>query len=268
MPTFTIYKPESEKELHGIIEKELDAIEEGLSFLNYEYTSESGKADFLCIDSGGRLTIIEVKLHEDENILFQCLRYYSSIDKNRYSISNSFPDKDISPNEHPRIILIAEKFSEDIKRLSTLVKPEVDLYEYTVIISPEKKKGIIYHAVDLPVVDELVPKPPKYEYIENYLTNDFLKSVFEKIRIDIKVLSNSIEEYVTQSYVGYKYQGRQIAWISTHRKTLDIGSIIIDEKKSTLDYEYTRLGNEKDDYTETIEKIKKSFVNLGGKLID
>lgn len=268
MPTFTVYRPTSEKELHGIIEKELDALEEGLTILKYEFTSELGKADFLCVDSGGRLAIIEVKLHEDENVLFQGLRYFSSIDKIRYNISTLFPDKHISPNEQPRLLLVAEKFSDDIKRLSTLVKPEVELFEYTVAISPDKKKGIIYHSVDLPIVEEPLTKPSTYEEQKNYLTNDSLKPIFEKARNDIKGISDAIDEYITNSYVGYKYKGRHIAWITTHRKVLDIGSMIIDEEKTTIDNKYTRLSSETDSYAETIENIRKSFVNLGGKLVE
>ena len=88
MSTFKKYKPSSEKELHGLIQKELDAIEEGLVCLKYEFTTGKGTLDFLCVDSGGGLVIIEVKLSEDENVLFQALRYYSIIEKDRYIISN------------------------------------------------------------------------------------------------------------------------------------------------------------------------------------
>jgi RecB family endonuclease NucS len=99
MSTFINYKPSTEKELHGIIEAELDALEEGLSLLNYEFAMETGRADFLCVDSGGRLAVIDVKLHEDENVLFQALRYFSSIDKDRYIIANLYPDKHVDPND-------------------------------------------------------------------------------------------------------------------------------------------------------------------------
>ena len=77
MTTLRKVKPKTEKELHSIIEKELEAIEEGLVLLKYEYELVKGNPDFLCVDSGERLVIIEVKLQEDENILFQALRYYN-----------------------------------------------------------------------------------------------------------------------------------------------------------------------------------------------
>ena len=62
MAKLKIYTPASEAELHVIIGSELDAIEEGLELLQHEYTSGKGIIDFLCIDSGRRLVIIEIKV--------------------------------------------------------------------------------------------------------------------------------------------------------------------------------------------------------------
>ena len=42
MPTLTKRVPKSEKELHGIIEKEIDALEEGLEVLKYEFAFRKG----------------------------------------------------------------------------------------------------------------------------------------------------------------------------------------------------------------------------------
>ena len=50
--------------------------------------------------------------------------------------------------------------------------------------------------------------------------SDLLKTVFDESRDAIKRIGKSIEEYATQSYIGFKYKGRQIAWIETHRKSL------------------------------------------------
>jgi len=130
--------PRAEKELHTIIDNELDALEEGPSLLKYEFSLTKGGPDFLCVDSGGRLVIIEVKLHEDENILFQALRYYAEIDGQRYAIATMFPDRGIDPAQDPRVILIAGRFSDSIRKLSTLVIPEVEIYEFAVL-APRRK---------------------------------------------------------------------------------------------------------------------------------
>ena len=66
MSTFKKFKPSGEKELHNIIETELPSLEEGLQLLKYEINVGIGIPDFLCVDSGGRLVIIEVKLEEDK----------------------------------------------------------------------------------------------------------------------------------------------------------------------------------------------------------
>ena len=102
MRTFKKFEPMSEKELHGIIEKELDSLEEGLELLKYEMTIGKGIPDFLCKDSGGRIVIIEVKLNEDENILFQALRYYADVNANRYVLAEMFSRKGIDPETRPK----------------------------------------------------------------------------------------------------------------------------------------------------------------------
>ena len=266
MPTFTKYKPISEKELHGIIEKDLDALEEGLCLLKYEFSTGKGTLDFLCVDSGGRLLIIEVKLSEDENILFQVLRYFSVIEKDKYLITTLFSSKKIDPEQQPRIILIAERFSDDIRRLSTLVKPEVELFEYNVLLDSGGEKGITYHAVTLPIVEEPISKPLGFDDHREYITVDSLKLLYDRMREGIRNISNQVEEYVTQSYVGYKFRGRQFAWIRVHRKSIDIGAHIIDENKQLLDYDSKRIEIDTEDYSEILEKIRTSFANLGGKL--
>jgi len=262
MATLKKAKPRNEKELHNVIERELDALEEGLELLKYEFPLGKGRPDFLCVDSGGRIVIIEVKLQEDENILFQALRYYSEIDKERYAIAKMFSHKKIDSNEHPRILLIAEKFSDDIRRLGTLVVPDVELYEYTVLLTPEEKQGICYHPVSLPKIE---PIPPKPKPIIDYITKDSLKPLFNKLIDEVKNIGEGIKEYTTQYYIGFKYKGRQIAWLSALRKSFDVGAIIIDEDAHIVDYERTRIETGTEDYTDIFEKIKKSFVNIGGK---
>ena len=266
MATIKKYKPQNEKELHTIIEKELDSLEEGLELLKYEMDTGTGIPDFLCVDSGRRIVIIEVKLHEDEYVLFQALKYYNEIDKHRYVIAQMFPNKKINAKEHPRIILIAEKFSDEIRRLTTLVVPDVELYEYTVVIDSKNNKGIVFHPVTLPKIDETLTEPTTIQDHIDYITKEDLKPVLEKVRNEIKSIGGEIKEYATQDYIGFKFRGRQFAWIPTHRKSFDLGAHIIDDKGHLLDYESIRIEDGKENYSEILEKIKEAYKNLGGKL--
>lgn len=266
MPTLKKVILKSEKELHGIIEKEIDAIEEGLQILKYEFGINKGRPDFLCVDSGGRIVIIEVKLQEDENILFQALRYYNDVDKERYAIAQMFSEKGVNPEEHPRIVLIASKFSDDLRRLCTLISPDIDLFEYTVLSSSDGAEGICYHPVTIPKIEDILSKPIKISDLKEYITKDEIKPRFDELINEIKNLGKGIEVYSTQYYVGFKFKGRQIAFLGPHRKSFDVGSVVIDENGHILHYDFTRVESGTEDCKETLEQIKASFENVGGKL--
>jgi len=117
----------------------------------------------------------------------------------------------------------------------------------------------------------VVTKPPYEpqsidEFIE-YLTDNSLKPVLDRMREAIKGLGKGIEEYATQSYIGYKLSsGRQFAYIRIFRKEIELGAHIVDENKQLLDYESIRVKKGDEDYSEIFEKIKRSFMNLGGTL--
>jgi len=269
VPKLRPYLPESEAELHIIIKSDLEAIEEGLVLLQHEYPSAKGIIDLLCVDSGHRLVIIEVKLQEDENVLFQALRYFSDIDRDRYVIANHFSAYSIDPEQSPRIVIIAETISEDIRRLSTVVVPEIELLEYSVVEIPGDDKGIIYHSVSPPEITKIPTEPKTIDQLIDYVTNDRLKPVIDEMRQAIIRIGPGIEEYATQGYIGYKLaSGRQFAFIQMYRKEVGFGVIVIDEDKQILDYVQSRISSPDEDYSDTLERIKKSFVNLGGKLSD
>lgn len=267
MKTFETIYPKNEKELHSRIEKELDALEEGLVLLKYEYALPGGIPDFLCVDSGGRLVIIEVKSYEDENILFQALRYYNEVDKIKHYIKETFSEKNIVINsEDPRIILIAGNFSDDIKRLSTLVIPEIELYEYRLLRTQDGIEGIFYHFIPLAKEEVLPSKPKTIEEIKSYMTENGLKPLFDKILKEIPALGENIETYTRREYVGFKYKGRQIAYLWPHRKSFDFSVPTIDEHGHTIENVPVRIECGNEDYSEVMQRLKNSFCNIGGKL--
>lgn len=187
MATLRKYKPKNEKELHTIIEKELDSLEEGLELLKYEMDIGTGIPDFLCVDSGGRM----------------------------------------------------------------------------VVICSKNNKGIVFHPVTLPKIDETLTEPTTIQDHIDYITKEDLKPTLEKIRNEIKSIGDEIKEYAAQDYIGFKFRGRQFAWITTHRKSFDLGAHIIDDKGHLLDYESIRIEDGKEDYSKIIEKIKEAYKNLG-----
>jgi hypothetical protein len=265
MAKFIKYVPQKEKELHEIIKTNLNLLEDEFRLMQYEYPTETGIIDLLCVDGEGRIVIIEVKLHEDEGILFQALKYYSVINNIRYQLAKNFEKYKINPEFSPRIVLIAEGFSEDIKRLAILVIPEVELFEYTTIKFEDSEKGIIFHSVSLPIEISEPAKPPTIERLIENLKNKILLPLLEQARERIKLIGTGIDEYATQSYIGYRYSnGRQIGFIMTYRNSFRVGSTIIDEEKRLLRYEDKRIETIEDTYDNIIENICTSYINLSG----
>ncbi len=268
MATFPIYEPGSEKELHQLIINDLDAIEEGLTLLEYEKKLEMGIPDILCVDSGGRLTIIEVKLFEDENILFQGLRYYADVDKIRYQLTDLFSDKGVIGADHPRVILVAKTFSDYVKKLCSLVIPSIELFEYQAAADSNGKKGVIFHNVSLPKDEDISLEVIDIESHKNYLTNEKLLPAFEKAR---RIINDSFPHSIEnprKSYIGYYYQGRQFAWLGVQRKSFDFGSHKLDDDKRVLSYSQLRIKDpsemDGEKFTLILDEMKESFRKLGG----
>ena len=261
MPKLTLKKPKDEKELHHFIQQEFDALEEGLELLGHEYVMKKGRLDFLCVDSGGRLVVIEVKVGEDPDVLFQALKYYMEIEMNKYVIADSFSEKKIDPKSEPRIILIAERFSDDIRKAANLIIPDVELYEYVILNTPSDNEGIYYRQVSLPKIESEALEPPKIDKLRNYLTKEDLQPIFDDIIQQIKDLDNEIEAYPTMDYVGFKYRNRQFVWLQPYRKKLALGVHIFDETTGRVsEYkELCRLSQKGEDYTQAIAEIDQSF---------
>lgn len=257
------YNPLSEKELQEIIGQNLNSLEKGLVLLEAEKTLPKGTPDFLCVDSGGRLVIIEVKLHQDENVLFQALRYFGDVLKNKYAIANSYKDQSIDPKQNPRIVLIAETFSDDIRQLVTLLTPDIELFGYQVIELKNKEKGIVYFPITKYIIENNdIPEAPKIETHYEYLKNEALRPVIDNVRNDIKQIDKAIVEYVTHGYIGFKYKGKVIAYLIVQRQTFDISPVILDEKGSVVEYNYQRINSPAAEYGDAIDKIKENFEKI------
>lgn len=257
------YNPLSEKELHEIIGRNLNSLEKGLILLEYEKSLPKGIPDFLCTDSGGRLVIIEVKLHQDENILFQALRYFGDVNKNKYVIANSYKDKPIDPKQNSRIILIAESFSDDIRELVTLVTPDIELFGYQVIELKNKEKGIVYFPVTKSMIEnDDISESPKIEGHYEYIKNEVLRPVIDNVRNDIKQIDKTIHEYVTHGYIGFKYKGKVIAYLSVQRQSFDITPVILDEQGYVVEYNNQRIDSPSVNYKDAIDKINESYEKI------
>jgi len=65
-----------EKELESLLVDDLDELEEGMRFLGRQIATDSGSLDILAVDKEGMLVVIELKVRERDEQLFQGIRYF------------------------------------------------------------------------------------------------------------------------------------------------------------------------------------------------
>jgi len=264
MPTLKKYDVRDEEEVHSVIEKEIDAFEEGAKILKHEFQcGDRGTVDFLFVDSGNRLGLIEVKKDKDEDMLFQGLKYYDWVDRNIYAVKNMFPSDTIDSNEHPRLVLVAGQISDDLRNLTTHIKPDVELYEYSLVEHIGGDVGIIFHSVPKPKIIELPEKPNKIEDVLNYITNDKIREICREAMDKIKNIHKDIDSYATVDYIGFKYKGRQIAYIWAYRKAFDIAGVRLDDNLHIIEWDELRIDSDDKNYSTQLETIKEALKALG-----
>jgi len=251
-------KLEKERELKSLIKENPEYVEKGLIVLADEFPVKGGAVDLLCVDSGRVLTIIELKIYEEDLMIMQAIRYYDSIFQNINSIIKLYPDIEIDEKEDPRVILIAPTFSETLKKNVKYLSITLDLIEYEAI-EVNKEKGLICRNIEIEAPKEL-PIVRNVDDHLNYITDEGLRDLCKKIIEKIKGIGENIEVYGRQFYIGFSYRGRLFARIETKRNFFyTMASVAPD-----WEIDKTKMEKEIDFTEEHFDEIKKAYEEMGG----
>jgi len=155
-----------ERELQRLFEKHLEVLL-GVRFIASEATTgdrQRGRIDTLGLDQDGSPVIIEYKKSTNENIINQGLFYLDWLVDHRGDFTLRAQDslgKDVVIDwSHPRLILVAEGFSEYDKYAVNQIAKNIELWEY-------QKYGEdllyihCYFSVSKPSQSQPAAKPPK-----------------------------------------------------------------------------------------------------------
>ncbi|MCM8779996.1 MAG: PilZ domain-containing protein [Candidatus Omnitrophica bacterium] len=138
------FKETAVKNKHEILEillANLEKIESDLRVIDKNIDlPDSGKLDVLCIDSFGALSIIQLLIEEDENVLVRALKHYDWVLRHMDVLGKIYRFK-FNHNLRPRVILIAPHFSDPFKRLIESVSAMVNIaiFEYACLESKDSK---------------------------------------------------------------------------------------------------------------------------------
>jgi len=217
-----------EKELESLLIDDLGELEEGLRFLGRQIATDSGALDILAVDKDGLLVVIELKVNERDDQLFQGIRYFDWVKSRIEWISRSFQkeyDFKINVMKDPWLFLVAPSFSDNLKKVSRYVELNLMLFEYDVIQIGDKKK-VLCRETDYgePYEPEEVPTVQGHQ---DYIEDPEIKTVFEKAIEDIK--SKGIKVEPKKRRITLRHKGKIIGRIWC-RKTWFFIRPVFDDK--------------------------------------
>lgn len=153
----------SEREMQHLFEANLETLL-GVRFIASEFTTgdrQRGRIDTLGIDQDGTPTIIEFKISSKENVINQGLYYLDWLVDHKgdfyVAAQKALGQSPKIAWAHPRLILIAEEFTEYDKYAVNRIEANIELWVYRLYAD-----GILYlDPIFIPEAGCQRPKPPQ-----------------------------------------------------------------------------------------------------------
>jgi len=211
----------NESTLEDLIRHYSSKIEEGLLYVDHQVETDRGRRlDVLLVDSGGALTVAELKVLEDDGMLLQGIDYYDYIVRHQESICRTYSNSRIQVTEQPRLMLIAPSFSAAFLERCKWISIPISLFTFK-CMKMDNEEEIF------PVFTEIIrpggPKQPvpktSVEIVLDYITDCDIKTVAADLLADIDSWdSQNILLDPIQGWVSLKYRGKVFAYFAPRRK--------------------------------------------------
>ncbi len=211
-----------ERDLENLVAKDSEAIEKGLTYLTHQREANRKFIDVLAVDADGVLTVIELKIGQDDEMLFQALEYYDWVSSNRDRLANEFQKRaKVVTAEDPRIILIASGFSERLKRAIRHFEPRIMLMEYAHLETKAGERGLFCQEVQFDSEESYTP-PLSLDNVLSYINQPNAKMACEKVHAELCRVGNDIEPIPRDGYVRYKCKNRIVGDIALRRTFIHV----------------------------------------------
>lgn len=209
----------SEQQLEDLVRQHVDLLEEGLGYVGHQRFTESGRLDVLFVDSGHSFVVAELKVVEDDAMLFQAIDYYDYVSLHLEAFARLYGASSIDPTQPVRLFLVAPSFSQSLITRCKWIDIPISLFTYK-CIRLEGSSEII------PVFSEqTIPSP--LEILETYSLDDrFAYITDDGVRTQAKDLISEVVSWDTAKTlvepikyaISLKVSGRVFAYISPRRK--------------------------------------------------
>ncbi|HEX8000880.1 MAG TPA: hypothetical protein VF528_21035 [Pyrinomonadaceae bacterium] len=209
----------SEQQLEDLVRQHVDKIEDGLRYVGHQRITDSGRLDVLFVDSGQSLVLAELKVVEDDAMLFQAIDYYDYVSSNLEAFARLYNTFSIDPTQPARLFLVAPSFSQSLINRCKWIDIPISLFSYQCIRLDSSAEVI-------PVFSEqTIPSPP--EVLETYSIDDRLAYITDsQARATARDLLDEIVAWDTNKIlvepikfaISLKVSGRLFAYLSPRRK--------------------------------------------------
>ena len=217
----------TEAELEDLVRNEPELIEEGMRFVDHQVATDRGRLDVLLVNSGNVLVVAELKVVQDDGMLMQGLDYYDYVFTNLAGLAGSYDSSapKIDPSQQPRLLLIAQRFSDTLlRRLKWLdVRIPISLFTFRCVELDERKgeKLPIYSEVTPPPFPHRPETPPSLDQHFDYIADPDVRNIARSlIEIVQSFDPTRVVPEPTVSYVSVKVSSSVLAYIRPRKNFL------------------------------------------------
>jgi len=250
----------SEALLEDLARTGADLIEEGLKYVDHQRRTEKGRLDLLFVDSGKALVVVELKILEDDGMLFQALDYFDYVSNNVEAFARLYNTADIDPVQELRLFLIAPSFSQTLINRCKWIDANISLFMYKAIKFDDSEDIMpVFNEIAIPPRPEPIGEIPTIEKRLAYITNSEIRRIAEEFLKEIsewkkdKILIEPIK-YAISIKVG----GRLFVYLSPRRNAFVIETYNPEGKWTGFSV------NSKEDLKELLDLLKTNMEKRAG----
>jgi hypothetical protein len=216
----------SEQELEDIVRRNAGLIEEGLVYVDHQKPTAGRRLDVLLVDSGKSLIVAELKVIQDDGMLFQGLDYYDYVSTHIETFARQYKHHSIDPTQQVRLILVAPTFSQALINRCKWLDLPISLFTFNCLrfegeadivpIFTEQQVTAPPEIIEVPHLDDIL------NYITDITVRNKVSALLEEIKnwkpdnISIDPVKNAISMKVNGHVFAYFYPRRQNYAIATY----------------------------------------------------
>jgi len=171
----------SETQLEDLVRTGTDLIEEGLKYVDHQKHTAKGRLDVLLVDSGQALVVAELKIIEDDAMLFQALDYFDYVSNNVEAFARLYVSSGIDPKQQLRLFLIAPSFSQTLINRCKWIDANISLFIYKAIKFEDSEDIVpVFSEIEIPGPPEPIEEKYTIEGRLAYITDSEIRRIAEE----------------------------------------------------------------------------------------